>query len=106
MPIDIRMLHPTRGYATTEKVGTIVDAQGNTGIPSLEPEYAVHLLAQAGSQLLFHLVSRIYERTSIVITTNIAFGKWPSVFGDAKMTAAPLDRLTHHCYIIETSNES
>src|SRR5208283_1122334 len=87
------------------KTGQIAERLARSDLVILD-ELGYLPFSASGGALLFHLLSKLYERASVVITTNLSFSEWAGVFGDTKMTTALLDRLTHHCHIVETGNDS
>jgi DNA replication protein DnaC len=106
-----------RFWRVTELITTLREAEEDRQLARLRGQLAkLDLLvldefgyvpaSKAGAELLFDVIATAYERTSVVLTTNLPFENWTEVLGNERLTGAALDRLTHRSHVLETSGES
>lgn len=112
-----RQGHRVRFYTAAGLVNELIQAQDEHRLPRLLTaalkqklivldELGFIPFSPLGAQLLFQFCSTLYERVALIITTNLKFADWPQVFGDERLTAALLDRLTHRAHILDFTGES
>jgi DNA replication protein DnaC len=106
-----------RFYRVTDLITKMIEARDERNLERLKRGLAsLDLLildelgyvpaSKLGSELFFDVISSAYERTSVIVTTNLPFDQWTEVLGTERLTGAVLDRLTHRCHILEASGES